>query len=64
VLFDDWRSGHTDADYADIKKLKGMAYYVKVKNGDLDLVPNPNYRNLPPPKIVTADNYRELVGLK
>jgi glucose-6-phosphate isomerase len=63
VLFDDWRSGHTEHDYEHIRNLKGMAYYVTINDGNLDLIPNPNYKNLPPPKIVTADNYRELVVL-
>jgi len=61
LTFDDWREGHTDHDYEIIKKLGGMAYYVCIKKGALDLVPNPNYKELPPPKIISAKNFMEIV---
>lgn len=63
VTYDDWRSGHTELDYEQIEKLHGMAYYITSKNGTLELVPNQAYKDLPPPKIVSAKNYAELVGL-
>lgn len=38
--------GH--ADYAPFKKMHGAAYYVVEKNGQPELVKNPNYKTVPP----------------
>ncbi len=62
VTFDDWNEGHTPADYEPIKKLKGMAYYLVEQNGNVDIVPNPNYKNLPKPQWVTPKEFVELQG--
>jgi oxalate decarboxylase/phosphoglucose isomerase-like protein (cupin superfamily) len=42
--------GH--ADYEPMKKLHGFAYYVIDKEGTPTLVPNPNYKKIPPAKIL------------
>lgn len=59
ISYDNWRSGHQPSDYEPIEKLQGMAYYLVEKNGEVEAVPNPNYRDLPKPKWVTA---KELSG--
>lgn len=59
ITFDNWRSGHTPADYEDIKNLQGLAYYLINKGGgEVELVPNPNYKNLPEPLWMNAEEFR------
>jgi len=58
VSWDDWRSGHTPADYEPMKKLVGLAYYLIDDNGKPKAVPNPNYKNLPEPIWLTAEEFR------
>ncbi|OGC38908.1 hypothetical protein A3K42_00010 [candidate division WWE3 bacterium RBG_13_37_7] len=60
ILFDDWRNGHTPEDYEPIKRLKGLAYYLIRKGSEVDVVPNPNYKDLPQPKFVTPKEFAEL----
>lgn len=60
ISFDDWRSGHKESDYTDIKNLQGMAYYLVYQDKELGIVPNPNYRDLPEPKWITAKQFAEL----
>lgn len=50
VLFDNWSTPHSPADYEAIEKLHGLAYYLIEENGEIKTVPNPNYKNLPEPK--------------
>lgn len=49
LSYDNWREGHQITDYQAVEKLQGMAYYLIVENNRLKLIPNPNYKNLPPP---------------
>ncbi len=62
LSFDNWRSGHTPADYEVIERLQGMAYYLISENGEVKAVPNPSYKNLPEPEWVTADGFRERIS--
>ena len=62
ITFDDWQYGHTEADYKEIKALQGMAFYLLNENG-LKIVPNPRYKNLPTPKIVTVKEFANLTAL-
>jgi oxalate decarboxylase/phosphoglucose isomerase-like protein (cupin superfamily) len=57
VTLDNWKNGHTPADYEPIKHLKGMAYYLTEENGQVSFVKNPNYVDLPKPLIMTAKEF-------
>ena len=59
ISFDDWRAGHTPADYEPIKRLQGLAYYLVEEGGAPSPVVNPNYKNLPEPKWVTPEEFRK-----
>lgn len=54
ITFDNWVYGHTPSDYEVIEKLKGMAYYLVERDGKPQAIPNPNYKDLPTPKWITA----------
>lgn len=68
LSFDNWRAGHSTADYEDIKSLQGLAYYliedpstgsprgdsVEPGQGKVKAVPNPNYKALPEPEWLSA----------
>lgn len=58
LTYDNWRQGHQPADYEVIAKLKGMAYYIGLEDGQLRLTPNPNYKNLPQPVWMTAAQFK------
>lgn len=58
VTFDDWRSGHQPSDYEPITKLKGMAYYLTEENGQVKPVVNPNYKDVPEPIWLTAEEFK------
>jgi oxalate decarboxylase/phosphoglucose isomerase-like protein (cupin superfamily) len=60
VTYDDWRSGHTPADYEQITKLHGMCFYLVRLEGQIKSIPNPNYKDVPDPKWVTAKEFNEL----
>lgn len=62
ISFDNWRSGHTTADYEVIEKMQGMAYYLIEEGGETKAIPNPNYTNLPEPKWVTAEEFLATKG--
>ncbi len=62
ISYDDWRSGHTPADYEPIEKLQGLAYYLVEENGEPTPVPNPNYKNLPQAQWVTVSEFKEIQG--
>ena len=56
LLADDWRSGHTPADYQVMAELHGLAYYLTGTSQNILPVANQNYLDLPPFKwITTAD---------
>lgn len=57
ITYDDWRSGHQPSDYSDIAHLKGMAYYLIEENGEVKAITNPNYKNLPEPIWMTAEEF-------
>lgn len=46
VTYDDRVAPHSPEDYAPVAKLHGLAYYIVNNNGNVDVIPNPNYRNL------------------
>ncbi|MBI2595517.1 hypothetical protein HYW46_02150 [Candidatus Daviesbacteria bacterium] len=58
VSYDNWRSGHTKADYEAIEKLQGLAYYLVEENGEPKPVPNPNYKNLPEVVWITEEQFQ------
>lgn len=65
ISFDNWRIGHTASDYEPIERLHGMAYYLiedPAASLNLELkvkaVANPNYKDLPQPKWITAEEFR------
>lgn len=58
ISYDNWRSSHTTADYEVIEKMQGMAYYLIETDGQVKAVPNPNYKHLPEPVWLTADEFR------
>lgn len=58
ILVDNWEIGHTRADYGPIERIGGMAYYLVELNGEPQAVPNANYKNLPEPVFLTAEEFR------
>lgn len=60
ITFDDWKLGHTPQDYEPIEKAHGMAYYLITEAGKVKAVPNPNYRNLPEAKWISAQRFNSL----
>lgn len=59
IFFDNWREEHTPADYEEIKRLQGLAYYLIEEGDQPKPVPNSNYRDLPEPIWLTAEEFRE-----
>jgi oxalate decarboxylase/phosphoglucose isomerase-like protein (cupin superfamily) len=57
ITFDDWNWGHSPNDYEPIKQQHGMAYYIVSEQRELQLIQNPNYKNLPAPKWMTAKEF-------
>lgn len=55
VLFDNWSIPHEPTDYDAIKKLHGLAYYLTEEGREIKAVTNPNYKNLPQPTWLTAE---------
>lgn len=60
ISFDNWRSGHTSADYEVIERLHGMAYYLIEEGGEIKATPNPNYTNLPEPTWTIVEEFASL----
>ncbi|MDP2671700.1 MAG: glucose-6-phosphate isomerase family protein [bacterium] len=50
-------ASHSQNDYRPIQEKRGMAYYIIEKDGKLEAVPNPNYKNLPEPEWVEAEKF-------
>lgn len=61
ITFDDWRVGHQPSDYEAIRNLHGMSYYLTKKGEQIVPEPNPNYRNLPEPKFLTAREFERRI---
>ncbi len=61
ITFDNWNHGHTPADYDQIEKLHGMAYYIVKKNGNADIEPNPNYTDHPNPEFMTVAEFAKSI---
>lgn len=59
ITFDNWIYDHNPADYKPIEKLKGLVYYVVENNGNVELIPNPNYKKHPKPIWVTPKEFAE-----
>lgn len=59
ISFDDWRSGHSPSDYEDIKSLQGLAYYLIEEEGQVKAIPNPKYTDLPEPKWLSAQEFKD-----
>lgn len=57
VTIDNWKSGHTPADYEPIKQLRGMVYYLTEEKGTLKFVKNPNYVDHPAPLVMTTEEF-------
>lgn len=62
ITYDNWRSGHSPADYEVIKNLHGMAYYLTREGGEVVPVPNPNYKNLPRPEFISVSELSKRLG--
>ena len=62
ITMDNWRAGHVPQDYEPIKKQQGMAFYLVSNGKEIDLAPNPKYRNHPKPKWLTAKEFMKLSG--
>ncbi|MCC2630293.1 MAG: hypothetical protein K0S38_102 [Candidatus Paceibacter sp.] len=52
VYFDDNPANPKHADYAPMKKMRGFAYFAIEKNGNVEFVQNPTYKNIPPIEII------------
>ena len=57
VLFDNWSTPHSPADYEQIEKMHGMAYYIVEDGGDTKVIANKNYKDLPSPVWMTAKEF-------
>lgn len=57
VLLDNWNHGHTLHEYKPIEEYHGMAYYLVEEDNQAKAVPNPNYKNLPEPVWLTAEEF-------
>ncbi|MBN1162604.1 hypothetical protein JXA34_02560 [Patescibacteria group bacterium] len=66
ITYDDWiETGQPTHTYAEIRNLKGMAYYlVENPNGQIDYVSNLNYIDNPEPKWVTPEEFNYLTQNK
>lgn len=58
ILFDNWSTPHSPTDYENIEKLHGLAYYLIEEDGEIKVVANPNYQNLPEPKWIKATDLK------
>ncbi len=58
LSYDNWRQAHEPTDYEAVEKLIGMAYYLVVADNQLQLIPNPNYKNLPQPIWMDAASWK------
>lgn len=47
---------HKEIDYNMLKKEKGLAYYIISKNARIEIVPNPKYKNLNSPRVLTLED--------
>jgi len=54
VLLDNWKDGHTPSDYQPIESHAGMSYYIVDQSSKPIPIPNPIYKNLPPPHWINA----------
>lgn len=59
ISYDNWKSGHTPADYTPIERLHGMAYYIIEENKKPKAIPNPNYQNLPEPQWLSVQEFNK-----
>ncbi len=57
ISYDDWRIGHTDTDYAEIRSLHGMAYYLIDDNGKVKVVKNSHYNQIPEAIWLTVEEF-------
>lgn len=58
ITHDNWRAGHSPTDYDVMTRLHGMAYYL-VELGDQPTpVANPQYRDLPQPRWMSAVEFQ------
>lgn len=63
ITFDNWKYGHSPADYEVIEKLRGMAYYlVEGENNQPQALPNPSYKDLPEAQWLTAEEFKQKYG--
>lgn len=62
ITYDNWRAGHEPSDYEVVKTLHGMAYYLTKEGESVIPVANPNYRNLPEPLFISANELSERLG--
>lgn len=58
ISYDNWKIGHTPADYQPIEKMHGMAYYLVEEDGAVKAVANSNYMDLPEPVWLTAEEFK------
>lgn len=61
ITFDDWRIDHTPSDYEPMKQKKGMAVYLLKKSGEVSIVPNPNYKLVSSPVVVSLADFKQKI---
>jgi len=61
ITYDNWDFGHSPNDYTPVKKVKGMAYYLLADGSDFKFEKNPNYKNVPEIKILSADEFNKIL---
>ncbi len=60
MVFSNIASCKNKSDYRVVKELHGMSYYVVKENGKTKAVKNPNYGNVPEPRVMKVTENREM----
>lgn len=63
VTLDNWKDGHTPADYQPIEEMGGMGYFLVKNNEKANLIPNPKYKDLPKPEWISAKEFNRINSL-
>lgn len=60
VTLDNWKDGHTPADYQPIEDMGGMGYFLVKNSEGANFIPNPKYKDLPKPEWVSAQEFNRI----
>lgn len=60
ILLDDWRAGHSERDYEQMKNFNGMATYLIEESGEIKTEKNSNYEDVPDPIWLNVEEFSKL----